>query len=172
MAKARRRPRRRSSRFQVIKVAEAADLGALATNVAVKTLLWDITQDAYVIAADLTWTLFGMDLLDGPVDVGLAHGDLTNSEIVNALDASPKSDSDIIALELTRRPVRLAGTFAQPVNTGAGESLNDGKKMRTKCRFAITGSTDLVFFGVNRGAPALTVDTTLKVAGKVYINWQ
>ncbi len=171
MAK-KRRGARRSRRFQVIKVQQSADLGTLVTNVGLKTVLWDITQDAYVIAADLTWTLFGMDLLDGPVDVGLAHGDLTNSEIVNALDASPKSDSDIIALELTRRPVRLVGTFPQPENTGAGKTLNDGKKIRTKCRFAITGATDLVFFGVNRGVQPLTVDTTLAVAGKVYINWQ
>ncbi len=170
MAK-KRSVRRRNPRFQAVKVHALIDIGALATGVALKGALWDLAQDCRVISADLTWTIFGMDLLDGPVDVGLAHGDYTVAEIAEAMDASPNSDSDKIAIEKSNRQTRLAGTFQQPVNTGAGQVLNNGRKIRTKMGWYFSKDIDLVLFAINRGSPALTVDTTVSVSGMAYLVW-
>ncbi len=169
---AKRRRRRRNPRFAVLKVHKPLDIGTLAQNVCLKGTVLDLLQDCYIIATDLSWTILGMDLLDGPVDVGLSHSDYTVTEVQEAVDASPTSDSDQIALERTRRKVRTAGTFKTPENTGAGVSLNDGKLMRTKVGFGVSNSFELDLWAINRGAPALTVDTTVMVSGKVYVIWQ
>ncbi len=125
-----------------------------------------------MIAADLSWSIQGMDALDGPVDVGLAHSAYTVAQIVEAVDASPTSDSDLIAIEQGRRSVRTVGTFHSVGLSGKGQVLNDGKKMRTKLKFRVSNDEEISIWAINRGSPALTVDTTVQVAGKVYLTWQ
>ncbi len=172
MAKKRRSRRKRNPRFMAIKVQKQFDIGSLVNGTVTVSALVDLTQDAFIIAADLTWTIFGLDLLDGPVDVGLCHSDYTVTEVKEGLDASPANDSDKIAIERSRRQIRVAGTFKTPENTGSGQVLNDGNKKRTKCGWYVSNSKEVNIFAQNIGTPALTVDTTISVAGVVYVTWQ
>ncbi len=80
----------------VIKVQEEMDIGGLAADTALRQDLSTMLQEAWIMSTDLTWSISGMAKGIGPITVGVSHSDLTPTQIKEALDASPTSDSDII----------------------------------------------------------------------------
>ncbi len=147
-------------------------MGGLAATIVLSQNLLSLTQDAHLIAADLSWTMSGSEATKGPFTVGLCHSDLTAAEIAEALDASPANDSDIIALERNRRPVRNTGVLQSPAVDGEGVTLKDGLLVRTKLGFGVSNDKEVSFFVRNQGAAASTVDTLLNVSGRIYAVWQ
>ncbi len=167
---AKRKGRRRNASFQVLPVKAEVDLGTLAQN-AVLTV--DMTTlgvtEFQVLSMDINWSLEGFASVDGPVQVGVANGDLSGTEITEKLDASPISAADIIARERQRRPVRQVGQFSQQGGTGS-RTLNDGKAIRTKFRTRLATGIELEAWVRNLGA-ALVTGLTLHVNGNIYGNW-
>ncbi|MFQ0997904.1 hypothetical protein [Gilliamella sp. CG33] len=161
--------RGRRSRFQVVRVNTNLALLTLADTIVLSADITAITQSAYMISADLTWAVRGLTAGEGPIEVGLASADLTDVEIAEALDASPVNESDIIARERTRRPVRHVGVFAGVLTE---ETLNDGKKIRSKVKMAMGEGTDLEMYARNESGANLTTGAVIEVAGKVYLNWR
>jgi len=87
-------------------------LSTLAANtVIVANMIASLTEDLFVISVDLMWSLLGGTAGEGPIEVGVAHGDLTVAEILEAIAASPTGPGDLIQNERSRRPVRGAGSF-------------------------------------------------------------
>ncbi len=121
----------------------------------------------WAISADLTWSMSLHTPGEGPIQVGLAQGDLTTTEIAESIQASPVSKSDIIAIERARRPVRRTGVFS---GAAAAESLNDGRKIRTKLRFTVDTGLEVSMWAMNKGT-ALTTGTLISVQGMLYANW-
>ncbi len=165
-----KRGKRGSSSFQVLPVKASVDLGTLAQN-AVLTV--DLTAlgvtEFQTVSMDLTWSIEGMASVDEPVQVGVANGDLSGTEITEKLDANPISSSDVIARERQRRPVRAVGQIGQVGGTGA-RVMNDGKPIRTRFRTRLATGIELEAW-VRNLAAALVTGSTVHINGSLYGYW-
>ncbi len=169
MAK-KRRSRRRG--FVAIPFSTALLLSTLADNAVLDVSLLsndNLDEDIYIMSIDGYWALDSGTVGEGPLIVGYAHGDLTEAEVAEALDVSPRSPGDIVANERARRPVRRAGQFA---GAAALEVLNDGKAIRTKVRFAVENGKAINLFVSNRSGGTLTDGTRIRLQGTIYARWQ
>lgn len=164
------RRRRKNANFVALPFSSQRALGTLGSEAAlVEPFLATLTEDLFVISVDVFWQINTFTALQGPILVGIAHGDLSVTEITEALDASPSGPRDIIAMERARRPVRRAGQFN---NQLAGDRLNDGKAVRTRCKFLVPDGVPLNMYAVNRGSAALSVtDPIVEFNGTVYGRW-
>ncbi len=167
---AKKKSRRGGGNFQVLPVKAEVDLGTLAQNAVVTVDLTALGVTEYqVVSADLIWSIEGMASVDGPVQVGLANGDLSGTEITEKLDANSSSASDVIARERQRRPVRQVGQIGEVGGTGA-RVLNDGKPIRTKFRTKLATGIELEAW-VRNLAAALVTGATVHINGQVYGYW-
>ncbi len=144
-------------------------LVTLANNTALVSSIITLNEDAFFISADLTWVLEDLTATEGPIRVGLANGDLSVTEIVEAITASPSSPDDIIAMERARRPTRHGGTFP---GLSSHEALNNGNPLRTTLKMSIGDTTTLNVYAVNESGAGLTTGCILNVFGKIYGRWQ
>ncbi len=158
------------SRLAVINVNETLTLSTLGSGVVLVSKSDNFEREFYAISADLTWSIRGLTLAEGPIDVGVAHGDYTVTEIKENLDLTGMEDpSDMIATEQGRRKVRRSGRFS---GVAANEVLNDGKDIRTPIRFPLVGTVAQVgFWAHNLGAGALTTGAVIQCFGKIYGRW-
>lgn len=169
--KPRGRRRGRSRNFQAWPVSENLALGTLTDTSVISATLLALAQEVHLISADLIWTIRGATAGEGPILVGLANGDLSTTEIGEAIDASPTSQSAIVELEQASRPVRKVGHIA--ILTGTGDNqLNDGVAIRTKIQFPIANDTNLDFFARNESGGTLTTGQVLEIVGTVYGRWK
>ncbi len=143
-------------------------LGTLAADTVIDAVLASVDQSMFVISTDLTATLRGLTAGEGPISAGINSNALSPAQVVEALTASPLSQSDRIAQERVGRPVRLIGTFD---GQNASEALNDGMMIRTRVKFNISQAQDLNFWAKNDSGATLTTGGILHVKGKIYINW-
>ncbi len=169
MAKHQKRGRRRNSKFFVYPVETTLSLGSLSADAVLLSALtaFGITK-VRLISADLTWSRKGATVNEGPVRVGLANNNLAIGEVAEKLDARPTSQTDIIAMERSRRPVRDAGAFQ---GENANETLNDGKVIRTKLGFVLDEGAELSIFVRNKSGASLTTGGVVQVQGKLYLAW-
>ncbi len=166
---AKHRGKKRSG-FVAIPVSQQITLSTLASNTVIGAdLIAALTEDLYVISADLMWSLLGHTGGEGPLQVGIAHGDLSVAEIAENLNANVTGPDDIIQMEKARRPVRKAGMFS---GLGAQETLNDGKEVRTKIKFSIGDGKAVIAWVVNRSGATLTTGSLIRVDGMIYGRWQ
>ncbi len=144
-------------------------LGTLGNGVAIAVALTSLgATKVYCISADLQWALDDATGAEGPIAVGMASGDLTVGEMVEAIDAQPTSRSDRIPMERARRPVRKAGQFSV---FSTHETLNDGKAIRTPLKFYIDEGVELMAYARNRSGATLTTGAVLTVTGTLYMTW-
>ncbi len=160
--------RKYNSRFQVLPVQNVLNLSTLADATVVTSSITAITDDFWVQSADLTWTIDGNTAGEAPIFVGLNNGDLSVTEIKEALQALPASRSDIVSRERARRPVRRVGGFSGQ----SGQSLNDGKPIRTTIKMYLAESTELEMFALNNSGATLTTGGVIDVYGVLYGEWR
>ncbi len=166
---AKHKGRRRNSKFQALNVSTTITIGALADAVVVSGSLTGLGTTRFrVVSADLMWAQNGHTSPEGPMIVGIFNGDLSNTEVGEALDAIPTSQSDIIAIERTRRPVRRAGVFS---GQNAVENLYDGRMKRVKLHTVLNEGVELKAFARNASGATFTTGTLLEVTGTVYGFW-
>ncbi len=127
-----------------------------------------MAEDLYVMSVDSTWAMHDNTSDENPISVGIAHNDLSVTEISEALLAEMTDPSDIIARERSRRPVRRVGTFSGPE---LNQVLNDGKNIRTKVKFVIGDGHQLAVYAVNRSNATLTTGTQIELEGVIYGRW-
>ncbi len=161
--------RARNANFVAIPVLSELSLGTLGDNIVLKDALTSLAQDLFFISADLTWAIHGLTPTEGPIQFGIAHGDYTVTEIKEAIEAAPTSQSDKIALERSRRLVRKVGLFRGEV---ANESFNDGKIKRVRAKFMLTEGQEAAVWAYNTGGSALTTGSQIDVMGTVYGIWK
>ncbi len=126
-------------------------------------------EDLYVVSIDATWTIHGLTATQGPIDVGFAHGDLSVTEVAEALDAEQTDPDDIIARERARRPVRRAGKFP---GLSTNEALADGEKIRTRMRMSIGDGHDINIWARNKSDAPMTTGAVVDIDGVIYGRWQ
>ncbi len=155
--------------FVAIPFQTSLALGTLASALVLSVgALAAFGEDIFIISVDIYAMLTNTAGGQGPIYLGLAHGDLTDVEIAEALDASLTDPDDIIAKERARRPVRRIGTFNA---LGGDEILNNGNPVRVPVRFTIGNEHVLDMFVQNRSGAALTTGSTLSVEGIIYGRW-
>ncbi len=162
--------RRRRRRMVWIPFNAAVALSTLANNAAIAGSVLTFGEDFFMVGMKATWTMDDNTTGENPLDVGFAHGDLSVSEILEAIDASQADPDDIIAVERARRPVRKVGTFSESVLTK--NTLNDGKAITTRFKRSIGDGHALDLFAVNRSGATLTTGTRIIVDGHLYGRWQ
>ncbi len=170
MAKRRRRTRRNPN-FIGIKVTAGLTIGALVAGQIVKVNLLDLSQEFLAISADLVWTLEGITAQEGPLLFGLAHSDYDVAEILEAVDASPNNDSDLIQLEHSRRMVRVVGAFPI-VGTAGGGQFNDGNKKRTKMNWRVSNNKEVALWARNDDNSTLATGGQITASGTVWGVWR
>ncbi len=148
--------------------ANSGDLSTLATVTAIKsTLLAAPVGSSYRVASvKATWSLVPFTEGDGPILLGIAHGDYTIAEIKEFIEATSAIDlGDKIAQERARRLIRIVGT----VSSVANSTLNDGKMITTKLNWKITQGKALSFFTYNDGGASMTTGSFAKVNGTAWV---
>ncbi len=170
------RPRRRAvarkrSRkgFMVWPVQVQLALSTLGGGTVISAALLTLDEDAFFISADLSWSMRDHTATEGPIVVGLAHGDLAVAEIAEAIVASPTHPGDIIAMERARRPVRNVG---QLPGLNTEEVLNHGDVKRSPIKFRVDDTTTLNIWAQNQSGASLTTGTILEVSGVIYGRWE
>ncbi len=168
---ARKSPSQRSRRRKplvVWPIHQTMSLGALANNNAFEEEFLNLNDDVFFISCDLVWSMYNHTAGEGPIVVGFSNSVLSVAEIIEAVDASPTGKDDILAVEKARRPVR---TFAAFQGSGADETLNDGKPIRSVIKLPIGADFQPAFWALNRSGAALTTGTVISVNGKIYGRW-
>ncbi len=167
---AKRRGKSRSKKnFVAIPINGEVALGTLADNTVIDAAIVTLGEDFYAISADLYLSKVNHTPGEGPLLVGLNHGDLSVTEIKEKLVANVQDPDDIIANEQSRRPVRAAGQFP---GIAADEVLRNGEPVRTRLKFSIGDAHTLNIFAFNRSAGPLTTGTIIKVTGTLFGRWQ
>ncbi len=162
--------RKKNKNYVPIPFSGTIALSSVATNiVVVSDILANLSQDLKVIAVESYMDLLDFTALEGPLIVGVAHGDYSVTEIKEYLDLSFTSPDDKIAQERAGRLIRKMGVFSG-LNTD--ESLNDGKPVWARKMFwkIGDGSVSLDAFAMNRGGGTLT-SGLVRFSGTVHAEW-
>jgi len=162
---------RRNRNFVAIPFDTSLGLGTLVDGVViVNSLLANaFGEDFYAISLDATWAIRAATATEGPIEVGLAHDDLTVGEIKEWSEAELTDPDDIIQKERARRPCRRVGKFAI---LDTNEVLAQGELIRTKIKFSVGDTHKLNFYAKNASGATLTTGMTLEVSGTLYGRWQ
>lgn len=169
MAKRRRGTRRRKN-FVAIPVNIQQALGTLADETVLNWNLLDqlFAEDFYAISAELVFALNGHTAGEGPIEFGLAHGDLTTAEIKECIDADWNDPDNIIAREQARRPVRRCGSYH---GLSTVEVPNNGNPKKYPIKMMIGEDHELKAFVMNHTGGALTTGSIVTITGTVFGRW-
>ncbi len=169
MAK-RRRGRRWNPNNKVVRVEDSLSIGALtAVTVAAGDLVAAADEEYRAISAKLTWSTEAHTGGEGPMDVGLAMGDYTTTELKEWIESKTSINrGDLIANEQASRRARFVGTFA---GVAAIEVLNDGKPITTKLNWHIPAGETVNVWCYNRDTNTLTTGTLVKTSGTYFIRY-
>ncbi len=105
---------------------------------------------------------------DGPILVGVAHSDYSDSEIEQVIEATLSWNvADKIAQEIAKRQVRRIGIFENPATVDESVTLNDGRPIKTKLNWTLTTGQTLKLWSYNMGVSALaTTSPQVHMQGK------
>ena len=163
------RRRRNRTGFVAIPFEDDISLATLAHNTVISSDVMTLGEDLFCISVDALWSKSDGTAGEGPIHVGFAHGDLTVTEIQEALSANLTDPDDIIARERARRPVRKSASFPQ---IAADEVVASGLPIRTKLRFSLGDGHPLRTWAYNRSGATLTTGVNIRVSGTLYGRWQ
>ncbi len=128
-------------------------------------------EDIFVISVDIQFVIISLTAGQVPIMVGFAHGDLSDTEIAEALGAELTDPDDIIARERARRPVRRVGNLVGDVNA-VDLFLNGGVPVRQSIKMSIGDGHTLNMWAQNRTGATLTTGAILKAEGTMFGRWQ
>lgn len=144
-------------------------LAALADKAAViGALTSTLTEDFFLLSASLTWALRDLTQGEGPISVGLAHGDYSSAEVEENLEVQISGPLKKIEQEHSRRLVRRVGTF----DGGSSEArLNFGNPVKTKLRFVQEDGDTFNCWAYNSSGNPLTTGAFLEIFGMLWGRW-
>ncbi len=141
-------------------VEEVLSLGTLASRTLISGIFDSVVQEKTLVSSLIgTWSLddFTNAIGDGPIAVGLAHSDYTDSEIEELIETTGSwKEGDMISKEISRRKIRLIGVFRTSQADSQGIAvLNDGKPIKTKLNWILMEAQSLRLWAYNQGTSAL-----------------
>ncbi len=164
--------RRKRQSLVPVKFQFESALLTLANNTALAaTTVVTLQQDFDIVTTHLQIGVHTQTPGEGPLEFGIAEVQYTVAEIVESLDASPRSQYGV-EQEQSSRKVRSAG---QVPGLLSNEVLNDGNAVKVKMFTKAFGNNNLgmmTFFTVNRSNAALTTGTVVEVTGVHWGRWK
>ncbi len=155
-----KRARKRDKNFVAISFEGQLALGTLSNAIVISGGIFGAVfgEDIFVVSADLLFTLRDLTGGEGPIKVGLAHSDLSVTEINEAITVELTDPDDIITKERLSRPVRTVGIFTSDTAASGGQTnrLEDGTKIRQKLMFSIGDGFTLDMWAKNQSGATLT----------------
>ncbi len=171
MARKRRAARRKFRRYirGVVNVEDTlGTLGSKALNLEI--FPDSVTERCWLSSIDAAWTLSNFTKVAdaGPLLIGVAHSDYSNTEIEAFLESVGTWDQgDLVqSREIGKRFIRQIGIFETPNAVTDSVRLNDGKKIHTKCGWYLNTGQTLNLFTYNLGGVSLSGASAPNVAGR------
>ncbi len=152
-----------------VRVSNEDALGTLGAGIAVTASMTGAANTPYRCkSVTASWVITGSTAAEGPVTVGYAHSDYTQTEIKECLEAFASVDQgDKIARERTSRLVRIVGTIS--LGSGANR-LNNGMPVKTKLNWLINIGDSVNIFSFNENtSTALTTGAIVNHQGTIWI---
>ncbi len=168
---AKRRSKRRWSPGNFInRVVSSLQLLTTASNTLVGGALTNVSDNEYrAISLKMTWALSDFTAGEGPITVGVAHGDYTDAEIEEWFESTQSmTRADKIEQEQGSRLCRQVGTFPGILGN---EVLNDGKPITTRMNWAIPSGIALKMWAFNSGPGTLTTSAEVNATGQLFGRW-
>lgn len=165
-------PKKRSYRkIVVIPTQVSLTTTGVANNIVEKGSGFSFGERFYVTSVKGSWSIRGNTVGEGPILVGFCHGDLSTTEVAEALSASPTDPDDTTAMEQASRPVRRVGKFS---SLSIDEVLADGREIKTKIKFRypIGAGHRLDIWMQNRTGAILTGGAVITFDGLIFGYWR
>ncbi len=141
------------------RIDEELNLGTLAAKVLVGVLFDESVNERTLVSsivASYSLREFTPAAADGPIMIGVAHGDYSDSEIEAVIESTGSwNEGDKVSQEISKRLVRTIGIFDTPADALAAVTLNDGKPIKTKLNWILTVGDALRLWAYNMGSSAL-----------------
>ncbi len=171
-----RKGRQSFSKYINGNISENFNLGTLAGRTVLSKAVTDAVVDSTRCSSiKCTYAIQNMTpgATIGPIMIGVAHSDYSDSEIEAAIEAASSWDvGDRISKEVRGRLVRRIGIFDSGDSIQKAARLNDGKPIRTKLNWLLSEGDTLKFWAYNLGTSALaTTDPRVFVEGHANL-WQ
>lgn len=170
MAKGKPRARRRMGRYIRGNVDEQLNLSTLASKTLISAAFDETVNERTLVSSIVaSWSLqaFTPATGDGPVLVGVAHGDYSSAEIEAFLETTGSwNEGDLVAQEVGKRRIRRVGVLGATTGPLTPSSLNDGKPIKTKLNWILLQGQTLQVWAYNMGSSALeTTNPVVDVQG-------
>lgn len=167
-------PRRRKKFRRYIRgnIDENLSLGTLAAGTLVGVAFDEtVNERTFVSSVVCSWSLSnwtaGDD--DGPIVVGLAHGDYSDAEIEAYIENTGSwNEGDLVqSREVGRRLIKRVGQFmVTDIQAETIHTLNNGMPVKTKLNWVLNQGATLKYWAYNQGASALaTTDPDVRIQG-------
>ncbi len=172
------RRRRSMSGYRKGKVNEQLSLGTLAATTLISAAFGEVLlESARITSIVSTYALKDITIAagDGPITVGVAHGDYTSAEVEEVLENTGSwAAGNLVAKEIANRKVRVIGTFdfsgANAADIPGSAVLNEGRPIKTKLNWFLRTGQTLQLWAYNEGDSALAgTDPTLHMIGHANI---
>ncbi len=165
-----RRSRRQMGKYLRGTVDEDLALGTLAAKDLIKVNMDETVNERTLVSSVVAaWGMrdFTPAVNVGPVLVGLAHSDYTDSEIEEWIESTSSwNEGDLVAQEVSARKIRVVGKFEIHALATEAVVLNDGRQIKTKLNWILLQGQTLSVWAYNVGSAAIaTTDPTISVNG-------
>ncbi len=165
----RRRRSRRTRGFVTLPFSTTIAMSTANSGIVVlQNAIASLGESFYAISADIAVASRGHTQGEGPLQVGMSHGDLTVTEIKEAIESDLSDPNDIIQKERSRRPVRTVGYLRQDVDPAL---IGDGQLQRLKMKMKLGDGNAINVWASNRSGAQLTTGTIVHIDGLIYGRW-
>ncbi len=128
-----------------------------------------VTESTWVTSAEAVWAMsdFTEGAGDGPIQVGWAHSDYTDSEIEAWVELTGGwAVGDLVQREVNDRKIKIVGVFETPRDATDVVVLNDGRPIKTKLGWRLNTGQTIKMWAYNSGSSALSVtDPAVRALG-------
>ncbi len=162
---------RYGSGFKATRFFDSLSLGTLANEDVVGGDMiggQQVVDNTWMMSIRANWTIDDLTVGQGPIIVGVAHGDYTDAEIEEWIEVNSSiSQQNLVENEQARRFIRQVGVFDGSL---VGQSLNDGKPIKTKLKFVLQAGETLRMWAYNFSGDALqTTVPVVRALGSLYM---
>ncbi len=151
-------------------VDEQLTLTTLASKTVVGVIFDSVVNERTLVSsvvAQYSLTNFTKSTGDGPILIGLAHSDYSDSEIEEYLENTGTwNEGNLVSKEISARKIRRVGVFDNPLDEASAIVLNDGKAIKTKMNWILLQGQSLKVWAYNLGSsPLATTAPVVDVTG-------
>ncbi len=126
------------------------------------------TSDYRIVSTDLTWGLNNLTEGDGPILVGLAHGDYNDAEVEEAIEVANINQATKTEQEQANRLVRDVAILGAQ---GAGTQFvaNGGEPIKTRLNWRINTGKSVSMWAYNLDTAAMQTGAIVTATGHVWV---